>query len=103
MFCYCRSGTEKEEDGVFIPCFTQTFSKKLLDIGFSYKHGLEDIFNDTFKYAEDHGLLKIFRYKHNICIFGKYNFDYLFKIIFKYFIKSMCFSVMIFIGFSKKN
>ena len=54
MFCYCRLDTEKEEDGVFI----QTSSNKLLDIGFSYKHGLEDIFNDTFKYAEDHGFLK---------------------------------------------
>ena len=54
MFCSCRSDLEKEKDGVFI----QTSSKKLLDIGFSYKHGLEDIFNDTFKYAEDHGLLK---------------------------------------------
>jgi len=42
-----------DDDGIFVP----TSSKKLLDMGFSYKYGLEDIFDETIKYAQYYKIL----------------------------------------------
>eukprot|EP00253_Pinus_taeda_P010721 PITA_10721 len=44
----------EDENGVPVP----TSSKKLLDMGFSFKHGVEDIVDDTVKWLQFYGLLK---------------------------------------------
>jgi bifunctional dihydroflavonol 4-reductase/flavanone 4-reductase len=44
----------EDDNGVF----GSTSSKKLLDMGFSYKYGVEDIFDDTIKWAQSYGILK---------------------------------------------
>jgi nucleoside-diphosphate-sugar epimerase len=47
-----RSG--EDDNGVYVP----TSSKKLLEMGFTYKYTLEDIFDETIKWAQSYGLLK---------------------------------------------
>jgi len=44
---------KEDDDDIFVP----TSSKKLLDMGFSYKYGLEDILDETIKYAQSYGVL----------------------------------------------
>lgn len=42
------------DNGVFVPAS----SKKLLNMGFAFKHGVDDIFDETIKWAQSYGLLK---------------------------------------------
>jgi bifunctional dihydroflavonol 4-reductase/flavanone 4-reductase len=45
---------DEDDNSVFVPAS----SKKLLDMGFSYKYAVEDIFDQTIKLAQSCGLLK---------------------------------------------
>jgi bifunctional dihydroflavonol 4-reductase/flavanone 4-reductase len=45
---------DEDDNSIFVPAS----SKKLLDMGFSYKYGVGDIFDGTIKWAESYGLLK---------------------------------------------
>jgi len=44
----------EDDNGVYVPIS----SKKLLEMGFTYKYTLEDIFDETIKWAQSYGLLK---------------------------------------------
>jgi len=51
---YHDRSNREDDNGVL----GSTSSKKLLDMGFSYKYGVEDIFDDTIKWAQSYGILK---------------------------------------------
>jgi hypothetical protein len=51
---YHDRSNREDDNGVL----GSTSSKKLLDMGFSYKYGVEDIFDETIKWAQSYGILK---------------------------------------------
>jgi hypothetical protein len=44
----------EDDNGVFVP----TSSKKILEMGFTYKSSVEDTFYETIKWDQSYGLLK---------------------------------------------
>jgi hypothetical protein len=51
---YHDRSPDEDDNSVFVPAS----SKKLLDMGFSYKYPVEDIFDQTIKLAQCCGILK---------------------------------------------